>query len=145
MIPKTLKVQKAKGNLKSWMVSRVNRGFDSRSKAHFAEANIQAVGDRLYDEKFYKVVDFIQLIHCFGHRKNFETRPHSSTRTKFPKYLIGWLWNLMSAKAAKILYASIPNNGRLASCACLGAGYIQYTQIVHRFTLFSIYRAHSYL
>jgi len=46
-------------------------------------ANIQAVGDRLYDEKFYK--------------------------------------------AAKILYASIPNNGRLASCHVqLG----EYTQAV---------------
>ena len=31
MIPKTPKVQKAKGNLKCWMVSRVNRGFDSNS------------------------------------------------------------------------------------------------------------------
>ncbi|CAE7596134.1 Cltc [Symbiodinium sp. CCMP2592] len=46
-------------------------------------ANIQSVGDRLYDEKFYK--------------------------------------------AAKILYASIPNNGRLASCHVqLG----EYTQAV---------------
>ena len=34
MIPKTLKVEKAKGNLKCWMVSRVNRGFDSWSCVH---------------------------------------------------------------------------------------------------------------
>ncbi len=31
MIPKTPKVEKAKGNLKCWMVTRVNRGFDSNS------------------------------------------------------------------------------------------------------------------
>ncbi len=31
MIPKTPKVEKAKGNHKCWMVSRVNRGFDSHS------------------------------------------------------------------------------------------------------------------
>lgn len=33
-IPKTPNVEKAKGNLKCWMMSRVNRGFDSYSYIH---------------------------------------------------------------------------------------------------------------
>ncbi len=43
MIPKTRKAEKAKGNLKCWMVSRVNRGFDSHSHEGLVQMEVSAI------------------------------------------------------------------------------------------------------